>query len=109
LLIADVITYEPNANWREYRATNHLAGGVNLPAGGNFMRLDGSGQWLAYDSSKWTGIGDNAEARPLESQFNLAYASSWHFRTSGLFWGAPSDQPAQPSRGEAVFYNDLGP
>jgi prepilin-type N-terminal cleavage/methylation domain-containing protein len=102
-LVADVVTKEPNANWREYRASNHYAGG--LPLGGNFVRADGGGRWWPFRSV--TPYGDNAEARPPLA-IDQAYITSHHFRNSPLFWGSPGSAPTRPTRGRAIFYDGAG-
>lgn len=107
LLLADVIAYEPNVNWREYRSTNHLVrGNLNEPAGGNYVRLDGSGCWLPYARTNWNSFGNNEECRPAGNPIDAAYNDSNTFRNSPLFWRNPSSTPSGPIRGKAFFYDD---
>jgi len=104
MLLADVITKEPNLNWREYRSTNHFDNGA--PSGGNYVRLDGTGRWLAYKGTNWSNFGDNCECRPTGT-VDAPYLTSSTFRGSSLFWTSPSDTPAGPTRGRATFYDTL--
>lgn len=99
MLMADVLTKEPNANWREYRSTNHLAGPINTPAGGNIIRVEGSGQWINFGNNLWSSVADNAESRPKDSPLNAPYNDSGSFRNSALYWSAASNSPAGPKYG----------
>ncbi|OPZ30634.1 MAG: hypothetical protein BWZ02_00662 [Lentisphaerae bacterium ADurb.BinA184] len=105
MLLADVITKEPNVNWREYRSTNHFDG-TRGPTGGNHVRLDGTGRWLAYNTTNWSHFGDNCECRPAGG-FDDPYLTSSNFRKSSQFWASPSDAPSGPTRGGAILYDTL--
>ncbi len=71
----DSMAYEYGGDWWQLHQTNHWVG---IPAGGNVVNVDGSGNWLQFTKTNWSwqmGCGNSP-------------AGSW--AVWGSLWGGPT-------------------